>query len=115
MSIFGDIVGKIFGSAQAAAPAADAAADTAPAVDAAPAADAAPADAATPAEAAPVVDVAAVLDGLEAAHGGGLNWRESIVDMLKLLDMDSSHDACEKLADELHFTGDKADSAAMNE
>jgi uncharacterized protein DUF3597 len=47
------------------------------------------------------VDVEAVLSQLAAKKGGGGNWRESIVDLLKLLDLDSSLDARKKLADEL--------------
>ena len=43
-----------------------------------------------------------------------LNWRTSIVDLMKLLDLDSSLTARKQLADELHYTGDKDDSATMN-
>ena len=59
------------------------------------------------------VDVEAVLKAREAAHPG-LNWRTSIVDLMKLLDLDSSLHARQQLADELHYTGDKNDSASMN-
>ena len=43
-----------------------------------------------------------------------MNWRTSIVDLLKLLDLDSSLAARKELAQELHYTGDTGDSAAMN-
>ncbi len=49
-----------------------------------------------------------------AAKGQKLNWRTSIVDMMKALDLDSSLTARKELADELGYTGDKSDSAAMN-
>jgi hypothetical protein len=47
------------------------------------------------------VDVEAVLVELAETHGGGGNWRTSIVDLLKLVDMDSSLSARKELADEL--------------
>ncbi|MEK6349171.1 MAG: DUF3597 family protein, partial [Burkholderia sp.] len=85
MSIFGDIVNKLFGKAKpdAAPPAAAAQPDPAAAQAAAP--DAAPAP-------APLsdVDVAAVLDQLVSESGQTLNWRVSIVDTMKALGVDSS-------------------------
>ena len=69
------------------------------------------APAATPA-AMPEVDVEQVLDGMSGASA--LNWRTSIVDLLKLLGMDSSLQSRTALAHELGFTGDTADSASMN-
>ncbi|MEH3116425.1 MAG: DUF3597 domain-containing protein [Methylorubrum populi] len=60
------------------------------------------------------VDVEAVLNDLAAKNPQTLNWRTSIVDLLKLLDLDSSLHARQQLADELHYTGDKNDSASMN-
>ena len=60
------------------------------------------------------VDVEQVLTGLAAKKGETLNWRTSIVDLMKVLDLDSSLTARKQLADELHFTGDKDDSASMN-
>ena len=60
------------------------------------------------------VDVEEVLNGLAASKGEKLNWRTSIVDLMKLLDLDSSLTARKELADELKYTGDKNDSAAMN-
>ena len=49
-----------------------------------------------------------------AAAGQKLNWRTSIVDLMKLLDIDSSLAARKELATELGYTGDMNDSAAMN-
>jgi hypothetical protein len=43
-----------------------------------------------------------------------LDWRKSIVDLMKLVGMDSSLAARKELADDLHYTGDKNDSASMN-
>jgi hypothetical protein len=60
------------------------------------------------------VDVAAVLDGLAAKNAQKLDWKHSIVDMMKLLDMDSSLSARKELASELHYSGDTNDSGAMN-
>ena len=60
------------------------------------------------------VDVEEVLNGMAAKNAQQLNWRTSIVDLMKLLDIDSSLQARKSLADELHYTGDKEDSATMN-
>lgn len=60
------------------------------------------------------VDVAAKLEALAANHSEKLNWRTSIVDLLKLLDIDSSLTARKELANELHYAGSTDDSAAMN-
>jgi uncharacterized protein DUF3597 len=80
-----------------------------------------PAHAPTPtpphaAAAAPQVDVAAVLDKLakEAGQKLKLDWRTSIVDLMKLLKLDSGPAARKALAKELNYTGDTKDSAAMN-
>ena len=96
MGIFASIMDKIFhhGSA-AAAPAAPISASPSPAQVATPTPQAAPA--------APPVDVEAVLTNMaSSAPGGGGNWRTSIVDLLKLLGMDSSLDARKTLANELN-------------
>ena len=63
---------------------------------------------------APVVDVTAILDGLSSTSSEKLDWRNSIVDLMKLVGMDSSHSARMELARELHYTGSTSDSAAMN-
>ena len=117
MSIFGDIMSAIFGSsAKAETPAAGtqgpatlAGSPAAPPTAATPSAPSAPAAApATP------VDVAAVLDALAKKNKQELNWRKSIVDLMKLLDLDSSQTARKKLAEELHYSGDTKNSAKMN-
>jgi 3-oxoacyl-ACP reductase-like protein len=77
---------------------------------AAPAAPA-PAAAAAPAKA---VDVAAILDGLAAKNPEKLDWQKSIVDLMKLVGMDSGFKARKQLAEELNYTGDPNDSASMN-
>lgn len=112
MSIFGRIAAAIFGSPAQAATAQPAGATGA----AAPAAGGAPAGTAGAPAAAPIssVDVAAVLDKLDENTSEDLDWRKSIVDLMKLLELDSSLTARRELADELGFTGDKKDSAAMN-
>ncbi|WP_262268422.1 DUF3597 domain-containing protein [Microvirga yunnanensis] len=60
------------------------------------------------------VDVEAVLTDRAAKKGQKLDWRKSIVDLMKLLDLDSSLDARKELAKELNYTGDTSDSATMN-
>jgi hypothetical protein len=120
MSIFGNIMSAIFGhssSAAAAAPAA-AAPGAAPGAAAGTAQPAAPsaqsATAAAPAAPASPVDVTAIMDQLAAQATQKLNWRTSIVDLMKLINLDSSLAARKELAQELHYTGDMNDSAAMN-
>jgi len=60
------------------------------------------------------VDVAAKLDGMANNHPEKLNWRTSIVDLMKLIGLESSLAERKELADELGYTGDKSDSASMN-
>ena len=108
MSVFGDILSKIFHHPQAkAAPRQPAPAAAAPAAPAAAAAPAAP-------EPPPPVDVQAVLEVMARDSGQTLNWRQSIVDLLKLLSIDSSLANRTALAAELGYSGDTGDSAAMN-
>ncbi len=130
MSIFGNIISKIFHHADAPAPQQVAAADTpasaGTASDPAPAgagattppAGGSPSASAAPSGGAPAsaqtVDVAAVLDGLAAKNPQKLDWKHSIVDMMKLLDLDSSLSARKELAQELHYSGSTEDSATMN-
>ena len=111
MSIFSTILSKIFPSSHPAVQAA-AAPDAAPAVDAAPAS--APADAAPAAAPAEPVDVEAILTALAEQNPEKLNWRTSIVDLMKLLGLDSSLGARKQLAEELDYSGDTNDSASMN-
>lgn len=112
MSLFSSIVNKIFGHAQpAAAPGpqvtivdgSEATADIAP-----PARNPAPAAAAAP------VDVEAVLTDMAAAKGGKSDWKHSIVDLLKLLDLDSSLEARKQLAEELDVHAGAHGSAEQN-
>jgi hypothetical protein len=121
MSIFGSIVSAIFGKAAAAPAPSGSAAPVGPAAK--PPAGAPPSGSASSPAAAPAapaaapkssVDVEAVLNGLAAKHKEKLDWRKSIVDLMKLLDLDSGLAARKQLAQELHFTGDMNDSAAMN-
>ena len=60
------------------------------------------------------VDVEAILSIMAAKSGQQLNWRSSIVDLLKLLNLDSSLQARKELAQELDYSGDTSDSASMN-
>ncbi len=64
-------------------------------------------------EATPV-DVAAMLDAAVKRKGERLDWRRSIIDLMKSLEIDSSLVNRKALASELHYTGDTSDSAAMN-
>ena len=109
MSILGNIMSVIFGHSSSAA-AATAPASTAPAT---PAAQPAPAASPTATPAAPV-DVAAIMDGLAAKSSERLDWRRSIVDLMKLINLDSSLTARKELAQELSNTGYMNDSATMN-
>ena len=63
---------------------------------------------------AATVDVAPILDAAVKAKGEKLEWRTSIVDLMKALDIDSSFAARKELAKELGYTGDSNDSASMN-
>ncbi len=98
MSIFGNIMSAIFGHSAAAAPQVSAASARAGAGPVA----------------ATGVDVAAVLDKLAAQTKQKLNWRKSIVDLMKLLNLDSSLAARKQLAQELHYAGNVKDTAPMN-
>ena len=68
----------------------------------------------TAAAAATNVDVTAILDKLATESKEKLDWKHSIVDMMKLVHMDSSLASRKELAKELHYSGDMGDSAAMN-
>src|SRR6202047_3986550 len=99
MSIFGKIMSAIFGTSASATPASGGAAAPASGGSSAP---------------AQTVDVAPILDKAVAAKGEKLEWRTSIVDLMKALDIDSSFAARKDLAKELGYTGDSNDSASMN-
>lgn len=101
MSILGNILGKIFRrKPEVVTP------TSAPAP--------APGQAAPQAAPAQDVDVAAVLDSMNDMRPDKLNWRTSIVDLMKLTGMDSSLAERKELAGELGYTGDTSDSASMN-
>ncbi|WP_250516813.1 DUF3597 domain-containing protein [Caballeronia sp. INDeC2] len=118
MSIFSNILNKIFHHDSAPAAASPSGAQPgAPAGAPASATPAASAPSSAPAQsAAPMqeVDVEAVLTKMQESHGEQLNWRTSIVDLMKLLGLDSSLSARKELASELHYSGNTEDSAAMN-
>jgi len=104
-------MGAIFGTGSAtAAPAPGGAPGSAPA-------GTAPGGGSAPLPSAPAgqkVDVAAVLDKAVKDKKQKLNWKTSIVDLMKALDLDSSLAARKELAKDLHYTGDTGDSATMN-
>ena len=111
MSILGSILGGIFKKKK------EEAAPAAPAAPAPPAAPVAPQAApAAPAAVAPAPegDVAGILDFMNDQRAQKLNWRTSIVDLMKLVGLESSLAERKELADELGYTGDKSDSASMN-
>ena len=94
MSIFGNIMSAIFGKsagAQTASP------STVPG-----------------ASGGQNIDVEAILTERAKTKGQKLDWRHSIVDLMKLLDLDSSQSARKELAQELKYDGDTNDSAKMN-
>jgi len=101
MGLFNDLMSKIFGTASSAAPSQ-------------PSSASASAGSGGASPAAQTVDVAAVLEGLAAKNPEKLDWKHSIVDLMKLVGMDSSFTARKQLAAELHYTGDPNDSASMN-
>ncbi|HEY5812014.1 MAG TPA: DUF3597 domain-containing protein [Terrimicrobiaceae bacterium] len=103
MGLFSNLLSKIFGQQPAAAASAAGPISGAPAP--------ASSGAAPPAQ---VVDVTAILDDLASKNSEKLDWRKSIVDLMKLVGMDSSLSARKELAKELNYTGDTSDSAAMN-
>ncbi len=108
MSVFGSIMNAIFGSKAGATPAGG---GTSGGSAATPAGGAAAAPASAPAQ---TVDVAPILDKAVAAKGEKLDWKHSIVDLMKALNIDSSLSARKELAKELGYTGDTNDSASMN-
>jgi hypothetical protein len=114
MSIFGDIMSAIFGHSASAAPAGSGPQVEPPPTGAAPQVQPAPTSATAKPATQATVDVAAVLDGLAKQKKQKLKWRTSIVDLMKLLDLDSSATARKRLAEELHYQGDMKHSAKMN-
>ena len=125
MSIFGNIMSSVFGHAKAqpaqtpaaapgttSGPVSSSASNKTPGVT--PASGSGAKTAAAPAAAQAQVDVAAVLIDLASKNTEKLDWRNSIVDLMKLLKLDSGLSARKELAKELNYTGDMNDSARMN-
>jgi Domain of unknown function (DUF3597) len=102
MSVFGKIMSAIFGTKADAVTPGGAAAGGASTPDA------------STATLVPSIDVAPILDQAVAAKKEKLEWRTSIVDLMKALDLDSSLSERKALAKELNYSGDTNDSAAMN-
>ena len=103
MGLFSNLLSKVLGQQTAAAATPRVAQAGAPA----PASSGSAPPAAT-------VDVTAILDDLAAKNSEKLDWRRSIVDLMKLVGMDSSLAERKELAKELNYTGDTSDSAKMN-
>jgi hypothetical protein len=123
MSVFGSIMSAIFHHAAPAASAAspdpgakppEAAQASAPAARHADASAPSAAPQPAPSAAKSPVDVTAIMDKLASQTKEKLEWRKSIVDLMKLLNLDSSLAARKELAKELHYAGNMNDSASMN-
>lgn len=114
MGLFNTLLTKIFSHASAPAPAATTQSTSAPAATPSAATTAAAVSATSASAPAQQVDIAATLNALAAKNSEKLDWKHSIVDLMKLVGMDSSLAARKELADDLHYTGDKSDSASMN-
>jgi hypothetical protein len=109
MGLFNNLMSKIF--VASASTASSATSQQAAAQSSAPAPVASGASASAPGQR---IDVAAVLDGLAAKNPEKLDWKHSIIDLMKLVGMDGSFSARKQLAAELHYSGDPNDSASMN-
>ncbi len=102
MGLFNNLMSKIFGHPAAGGQLASSASASAAGAPA------------TPSAPAKSVDVAAVLNEMAAKNPEKLDWKRSIVDLMKLVGMDSSLASRKELAKDLHYTGDTNDSASMN-
>ncbi|MBX4999667.1 DUF3597 domain-containing protein [Rhizobium lentis] len=121
MGIFDKIKHAIFGEAEAAEPVTGSAPKTEPAqAPVTPSAVPSPAPAASSAQSNPAttpamtVDIVPILDAAAKKSGQKLDWRHSIVDLMKAVGMDASLAERKELAAELGYTGDTNDSAKMN-
>ena len=112
MSLFHDLMSKIFGHGGATA--ATGTRGPAAAGGATAASTTQPSATSGGAATAQQVDVAAILDDLARKNTEKLDWKDSIVDLMKLVGMDSSFSARKQLATELHYTGNQNDTASMN-
>jgi len=112
MGIFTDLMNKIFRSSSGAAPQTEGA----PSAPAAPSGAPGHSGGVSAATAPPVaaVDVAAILDRMASESSQKLDWKHSIVDLMKLVGMDSSLSARRELAADLKYAGDTGDTATMN-
>jgi len=110
MSIFGNIASAIFGKKAATTGAAVAPGSTAPAAQGTPTA------AGTAATGKPMTrqEVEAMIAKVSQGQDEDLNWKQSIVDLMKLLKLDSSLAARKQLAQELGYKGELTGSAEMN-
>ena len=109
MGLFNSLMSKIFGASGSTA-----STGTSQPIGTQSSAPAPAASGASASAAGRTVDVAAVLDGLASTNREKLDWKHSIVDLMKLVGMDSSFTARKQLAAELHYSGDPNDSASMN-
>src|SRR5271165_2142192 len=120
VSILGSIMSAIFDHAASPGPdtktpeAAQASAPTARSSAASAQVDPSAAPQSAPSAAKSPVDVTAIMDKLASQTKEKLEWRKSIVDLMKLLNLDSSIAARKQLAEELHYSGNMDDSASMN-
>jgi len=111
MGLFNNLMSKIFGHANVNGAQASIGTSGQAGVGSPPATGAGTSSPSAPAQ---TVDVAAILDGLAAKNSEKLDWKHSIVDLMKLVGMDSSLTARKELAKDLNYTGDTNDSATMN-
>ncbi len=122
MGMFGDLMGKIFRAGANAEAPPDAAMGgrtpesrvAAAARQGVPVGQAVPGGPGGATATATAVDVEAILNKMASTNREKLDWKHSIVDLMKLVGMDSSLSARKELADDLKYTGDKDDSAKMN-
>jgi hypothetical protein len=114
MSIFGTIMSKVLGKTPASPATSTQAAPSAQTSVTTSAAPSVQTSTSPSTPSGPSVDVAAVLDDLNDKATEELDWKHSIVDLMKLLSLDSSLAARKELAKELHYDGDMNNSASMN-
>jgi hypothetical protein len=108
MGIFHDLMGKIFQRVPAAS------AQSAPGATSDNASQLTPRPAPASAQPAATVDIAAILDRMASESKQKLDWKHSIVDLMKLVGMDSGLSARRELAADLKYSGDTNDTATMN-
>ena len=114
MGLFGDLMSKIFHAGTSGAESAHTAQTASPSAAATQSAGNGGSTPQAGAPAASQVDVAAILDRMASQSTQKLDWKHSIVDLMKLVGMDSSLDARRELAADLHYSGDTKDTATMN-